>query len=67
MSQNYNVLLLGNGAREHAIAWKISQSKFLNNLYITPGNPGTALCGTNLNIPLSNFDEIKKNHLGKRY
>jgi len=60
MPHNYNVLILGNGAREHAIAWKISQSKLLNNLYITPGNPGTALCGVNLNIPLSNFDEIKK-------
>ena len=56
----YNVLLIGSGAREHALAWKLSQSKLLNQLYITPGNPGTALCGTNLNIPANDFDTIKK-------
>ena len=56
----YNVLLIGSGAREHALAWKLSQSKLLNQLYITPGNPGTALCGINLNIPANDFDAIKK-------
>ncbi|RME18965.1 MAG: phosphoribosylamine--glycine ligase [Bacteroidetes bacterium] len=55
-----NVLIIGNGAREHAIAWKISQSKHLNQLYIIPGNPGTAQCGININIPATNFDEIRK-------
>lgn len=58
--KQYNVLVVGSGAREHALSWKISQSKWLNNLYITPGNLGTALCGTNLNIPVNEFENIKK-------
>ena len=37
-----NVLIIGSGGREHAIAWKISQSKLLNKLFIAPGNAGTA-------------------------
>lgn len=56
----YNILLIGSGAREHAIAWKISQSKLLNHLYIAPGNPGTGLCGTNVDIPTNDFEKIKK-------
>lgn len=55
-----NVLLLGSGAREHAIAWKVSQSKKLNQLYIAPGNPGTSHCGTNVDISANDFDSIKK-------
>jgi phosphoribosylamine--glycine ligase len=38
-----NVLILGSGGREHAFAWKIAQSKKLENLYIAPGNAGTAI------------------------
>ncbi len=45
-----NVLLLGSGGREHAIAWKISQSKSLTKLFISPGNPGTASLGQNVNL-----------------
>ncbi|MDR1348607.1 MAG: phosphoribosylamine--glycine ligase [Prevotellaceae bacterium] len=55
-----NVLLLGSGGREHAFAWKIAQSKKLKNLYIAPGNPGTALVGQNVNIGINDFEEIKK-------
>jgi phosphoribosylamine--glycine ligase len=55
-----NVLILGSGGREHAIAWKINQSNLLKKLYITPGNAGTAKVGTNLNIQPTNFNEIKK-------
>lgn len=54
-----NVLILGSGGREHAFAWKIAQSKNLENLYIAPGNAGTALCGTNVNIGVNDFDAIK--------
>ena len=54
-----NILILGNGGREHAFAYKISQSKKLENLYIAPGNAGTALCGTNVNITATDFEAIK--------
>ena len=53
------VLILGSGGREHTLAWKISQSKQLKELYIAPGNAGTALLGMNIEIGLSNFDKIK--------
>ena len=53
-----NVLILGAGGREHAFSWKISQSPILGNLYIAPGNPGTAQCGTNLAIGVTNFEGI---------
>jgi phosphoribosylamine--glycine ligase len=54
-----NVLILGSGGREHAFAWKIAQSKILQNLYIAPGNAGTAHCGTNVNIQVNDFESIK--------
>lgn len=54
-----NILLLGSGGREHALAWKIAQSPKLNQLFIAPGNPGTATVGTNLPIAADNFPEIK--------
>lgn len=54
-----NVLVLGSGGREHAISWKLSQSKLLNKLYIAPGNPGTQLLGINVPINPSDFEELK--------
>jgi phosphoribosylamine---glycine ligase len=54
-----NVLILGSGGREHAFAWKIAQSKRLENLYIAPGNAGTAHCGTNVAIAVNDFEGIK--------
>lgn len=54
-----NVLIIGSGGREHAFAWKIAQSKQLQNLYIAPGNAGTAQCGTNINIAVTDFEAIK--------
>jgi phosphoribosylamine--glycine ligase len=54
-----NVLILGSGGREHAFAWKIAQSKRLTSLFIAPGNAGTAACGTNVDIAVTDFDKIK--------
>lgn len=53
-----NILLLGSGGREHALAWKIKQSKHCNQLFIAPGNPGTATIGENIAIDLLDFKAI---------
>jgi len=53
------VLILGSGGREHTLAWKIAQSKQLDELYIAPGNAGTALLGMNIEIGVSDFEKIK--------
>jgi phosphoribosylamine--glycine ligase len=53
-----NVLILGSGGREHAFAWKISQSNLLSHLFIAPGNPGTANVGTNLALEVTDFEGI---------
>ena len=53
-----NVLLLGSGGREHAMAWSIAKSDRLDKLFIAPGNPGTAQVGTNVDLDLSNFEAI---------
>ena len=54
------ILILGAGGREHAFAWKISQSPLCEKLFIAPGNAGTLQCGTNLNFGVNDFDAIKK-------
>jgi phosphoribosylamine--glycine ligase len=54
----YNVLLLGSGGREHALAWAIAQSPKLGRLYIAPGNPGTRSLGQNVEISSSDFEEV---------
>ncbi len=55
-----NILLLGAGGREHAFAWKLTQSPLCTKLYIAPGNAGTQNCGTNLSISPNNFEAVKK-------
>jgi phosphoribosylamine--glycine ligase len=55
-----NILLLGSGGREHAMAWKISQSEHCDQLFIAPGNAGTSQCGKNVNIGVNDFETIKK-------
>lgn len=53
-----NVLILGSGGREHALAWKIAQSPLCGQLFIGPGNPGTASVGTNLEVDPLNFEQV---------
>lgn len=55
-----NFLVLGSGGREHALALKISQSKHCGKLFIVPGNPGTAFCGTNVPIKETDFESLAK-------
>lgn len=55
-----NILLLGSGGRENALAWKMAQSPLCRNLFIAPGNPGTALCGTNIALSVNDFAGIGK-------
>ena len=54
-----NVLILGSGGREHSMAWKIRKSSYLNNLYIAPGNAGTAMLGTNVPFSVIDFASMK--------
>ncbi len=53
------ILLLGSGGREHALAWKIAQSKRCDRLFIAPGNAGTAQTGENVDIKADDFEAIK--------
>lgn len=63
-----NILLLGSGGREHAIAWKLAQSSKTDQLYIAPGNAGTAQVGTNVPIQADDFaaiaDFVQANGIG---
>ena len=54
-----NILIIGNGGREHAFAWKIRQSPLCTNLYVAPGNAGTSLIAENVNIGVEDFEKIK--------
>lgn len=56
----YNILLLGSGGRESAISWKLRQSKLCKELFIAPGNAGTAQYGTNLNMSVTDFESIRQ-------
>ena len=55
-----NILILGSGGREHALAWKINQSNNLKKLFIAPGNAGTSELGTNLDVDINDFRSIKE-------
>src|ERR1700733_1174894 len=55
-----NILLLGSGGREHALAWKLIKSSRCSGLFIAPGNAGTAQCGTNVDLSPVDFEGIKK-------
>ena len=55
-----NILLLGSGGREHALAWKIAQSPRVEKLFVAPGNAGTACCGENVDMRADDFEAIKR-------
>ena len=55
-----NILILGSGGREHTIAWKLAQSKKCRNLYVAPGNSGTATIATNVPVGVTDFQAIKE-------
>jgi phosphoribosylamine--glycine ligase len=55
-----NILLLGSGGREHALAWKISQSPRCSRLFVAPGNPGTAECATNADLYPNDFQAVAR-------
>jgi phosphoribosylamine--glycine ligase len=55
-----NILILGSGGREHAFAWKIAQSPLCNQLFVAPGNAGTAQLATNLPVALHDFAGIEQ-------
>ena len=53
-----NILIIGAGGREHTLAWKIAQSPLCTSLFIAPGHAGSAQCGTNLPIAVTDFEKI---------
>ena len=55
-----NILLIGSGGREHALAWKLSQSPRCSALFIAPGNPGTAQCGTNVALNVTDHEAVAR-------
>ena len=57
--EKINILLLGSGGRESALAWKMSQSEIIGKLFIAPGNGGTGNFGTNVAISPLDFEAVK--------
>ena len=54
-----NILILGSGGREHALAWKLAQSKKVSKIFIAPGNAGTASHGVNIKLDPEDFEKVK--------
>ena len=55
-----NILVIGNGGREHALAWKIRQSPLCQKVYVAPGNAGTAIVAENVPIDVNDFEGLGK-------
>ncbi len=55
-----NILIIGSGGREHTLAWKIKQSPKLDNLFVAPGNAGTAGIAHNIPVDVNDFEAIKR-------
>jgi len=55
-----NILIIGSGGREHALAWKLRQSEYSEKIYVAPGNAGTAQVATNVDIAITDFDVLAK-------
>ena len=53
-----NILIVGGGGREHTFAWKIAQSPLCDQLFVAPGNAGTAAIATNLALGVNDFDKL---------
>jgi len=64
--ESHKVLIIGSGGRENALAWKISQSRFCEKLFIAPGNAGTSFLGQNVEISVLDFIAIKDLILSKK-
>ena len=54
-----NILVLGSGGREHTFCWKLAQSQMVSEIFVAPGNAGTAAMATNLDVGVNDFDAIK--------
>ena len=61
-----NILILGSGGREHALAWKIAQSSRVDRVFVAPGNGGTAQDAENVDLPANDFSRITKFALENR-
>lgn len=61
-----NILIIGSGGREHALGWKIKQSKKAGKLFFVPGNAGTSELGENIPLGVNDFQNIKKTIIGKQ-
>ena len=55
-----NILVIGNGGREHALAWKIRESPLCQKVYVAPGNAGTAIVAENVPIDVNDFEALGK-------
>ncbi len=55
-----NVVVIGSGGREHALSHKIKESALLDNLYIIPGNPGTASLGENIDLDINDHKAVQE-------